>query len=45
MKGKSLGVFKFSQPAINGNYNNTHARSGGFEVSMVVTKKLLFSGK
>jgi hypothetical protein len=44
MKGKSLGVFKFSQPAINGNYNNTNTRSGGFEVSMVVTKNYCFLG-
>jgi hypothetical protein len=42
MKGKSLGVFKFSQPAINGNYNNTNTRNGGFEVSMVVTKTTVF---
>jgi hypothetical protein len=39
MKGKSLGVFKFSQPVIDGNYNNTNTRNGSYEVSMVVTIK------
>jgi hypothetical protein len=38
MKGKSLRLFKFSQPAIDGNYNS-NIRNGGFEVSMVVTIK------
>jgi len=42
MKGESLGVFKFSQPAINGNYNNKNKRNDGFEVSMVVTKTTVF---
>jgi hypothetical protein len=44
MKGKSLGVFKFSQPAIDGNYNNTHTRNGGYEVSMVVAKSYCLLG-
>jgi hypothetical protein len=42
MKGKRLEVFKFSQPAIDGNYNNINTRNGGFEVSMVVTKPTVF---
>jgi hypothetical protein len=44
MKGKSPGVFKFSRPAIDGNYNNTNTRNGSSEVSMVVTKNYCLLG-
>jgi hypothetical protein len=44
IKGKSLGVFEFSKPAIDGNYNNTNTRNGGCEVSMVVTKNYCLLG-